>query len=78
MNSRRILKSIRNAGYFSFVEATDLRRIRRCAADPRGTQMRTLISLLERLAGTAFGRSRNLAAIRTYEEFAEKIPIADY
>ena len=41
-------------------------------------QMRVLSRILRHTAGTHFGRTHGFASIRSYEQFAARVPVADY
>jgi GH3 auxin-responsive promoter len=51
---------------------------RRALQSPAGTQTRILRSYLARNAGTAFGRRHGFNGIKSYEDFARRIPLSDY
>jgi hypothetical protein len=54
------------------------RRFHAALADPEGTQRKLLSSMLERNAGTKFGRMHGFAGIRTVEEFQERVPLSTW
>jgi hypothetical protein len=54
------------------------RRFRRALVEPSAAQRRKLQELIERNADTAFGKMHRFSAIRTYEEFARRVPLSDY
>lgn len=53
-------------------------RFRRAASAVEATQRRLLQACLERNADTAFGREHDFAGIRSWEEFAERVPVRGY
>ena len=53
-------------------------RFRRAAAAPEPTQRQLLRAYLARNEGTAFGRQHGFAGIRTWEDFAECVPVRSY
>jgi hypothetical protein len=53
-------------------------RFRRALHRPLETQMERLQVLLRRNASTAFGRAHGFERIRTYGDFARRVPMADY
>ena len=53
-------------------------RFRRAAAAVEPTQRRLLQACLARNAGTAFGREHDFPSIRSWEEFAERVPVRTY
>jgi len=53
-------------------------RFRRALSEPGVAQRRRLHSYLETNANTAFGLEHRLAEIRTYEQFAKRVPVRDY
>lgn len=54
------------------------RRFRHALCDPRGAQERLLREAIDHHAGTAFGRAHGFDTIRSYEDFARRVPVADY
>ena len=54
------------------------RRIAVAARNPMRVQRQVLRNILERNAGTAFGRQHQFAAISTAADFARRVPVADY
>jgi hypothetical protein len=52
------------------------KRFHTALADPEGTQREVLEGLVQRNAATAFGRLHGFPAIRTAEEFQERVPLA--
>lgn len=53
-------------------------QFRRAAASIEPTQRRLLGDYLARNADTAFGRQHHFAGIRSWEEFAERVPVRNY
>jgi hypothetical protein len=53
-------------------------RFCRALHKPEIVQRRKLRGYLEHNAQTAFGKAHGLGAIRSYEEFASRVPLADY
>lgn len=53
-------------------------RFRRALRCPAATQRRLLDRALARDANCAYGRAHGFSGIRTYEEFARRVPLADY
>jgi hypothetical protein len=53
-------------------------RFRRAVQQPEAVQRERLRTYLEREASTAFGRAHSFSAIRSYEEFARRVPLRDY
>jgi hypothetical protein len=53
-------------------------RFRRAAAAVEPTQRQLLQACLARNADTAFGREHDFSAIRSWEEFAERVPVRTY
>ena len=53
-------------------------RFRRALGRPAETQQRILGSLLNANAGSAYGRAHGFGEIRSYAEFRERVPVADY
>src|SRR5882672_4274010 len=53
-------------------------RFCRALRRPEATQRERLRAHLERNARTAFGRAHEFGAIRSYEEFARRVPLRDY
>jgi hypothetical protein len=45
---------------------------------PRQVQQTTLLRILQRAAGTEYGRRYNFAAIRSIEEFQKNVPVVSY
>jgi hypothetical protein len=54
------------------------KRFHAALADPEGTQRELLAGLVHRNAGTAFGRRHGFPAIRTAEEFQERVPLSTW
>jgi hypothetical protein len=54
------------------------RRFERATAAPERAQAAALRTLLQRNAGTAFGREHGFAAIRTPAEYRRAVPLRDY
>jgi hypothetical protein len=54
------------------------RRFRLALRQPQVAQRRRLRDLLRRNAQTAFGKAHQFDSIHSYEEFANRIPLADY
>jgi hypothetical protein len=54
------------------------RQFRRALAHPGETQQTLLRRLLARHADSAYGRTHDFAAIRSYDEFARRVPLVDY
>lgn len=52
--------------------------LRRAAADPAGMQKELLLGILRANAETVFGRRYDFGAIRSYEEFRERVPVHEY
>jgi len=48
------------------------------ARDPMRVQYALLLKILRRNASTTLGRARGFAAIQSYDEFARRVPVADY
>lgn len=53
-------------------------RFRRALCEPETTQRQKLRACLEHNAHTAFGETHGFDAIHNYEEFAHRVPLADY
>ena len=53
-------------------------RFRRALHQPEIAQQRKLRGYLEHNAHTAFGKAHGFDTIRSYEEFARRVPLADY
>lgn len=53
-------------------------RFRRALNHPAETQMQLLRGCLTRNAGTAYGNAHGFDGIKNYEEFARRVPLADY
>ena len=53
-------------------------RFRRALRKPRETQLAILKSLLDENRETAFGRKHRFGEVRTYSEFAERVPTQEY
>lgn len=53
-------------------------QFRRALRQPEGTQRRLLQTYLECNAQTAFGQAHGFNSIRSYEEFAKRVPLMDY
>lgn len=53
-------------------------RFRRVLREPKTAQRKRLFAYLKANADTAFGRAHDFASIRTYEDFARRVPLADY
>ena len=53
-------------------------RFRRDAAHPERTQRQILNACLRRNASTAFGTAHDFGGIRSWEEFAERVPVRTY
>ncbi|MCC5850095.1 MAG: GH3 auxin-responsive promoter family protein [Verrucomicrobia bacterium] len=56
---------------------TAARRFRGALDDPETAQRRRLADILRTQAHTAFGRAHGFASIRTYEEYARRVPLSD-
>jgi hypothetical protein len=54
------------------------RRFRRASRDPQKAQWLKLSHYLSRNAHTAFGKAHGFGQIRSYEEFARRVPLAGY
>jgi sterol desaturase/sphingolipid hydroxylase (fatty acid hydroxylase superfamily) len=52
--------------------------LRRAARDPRHTQLRVLRRILAANRDTRFGREHEFAQIRSYADYAAKVPLSDY
>ena len=67
-------------GNLSWLAASlpEYRRFKRDARKLESTQRNRLRHYLRRNAGTAFGLQHNFAGIRSWEEFAERVPVRDY
>src|SRR5258705_133290 len=46
--------------------------------EPQMVQRRKLLDLLRLNANTAFGRAHRFSSIRSYKEFANRVPLSDY
>ena len=68
------LKSIIARPYARLVTRAVMRR----ALDPEVTQQRVLRALLDRGAGTVFGRDHRLADVRGHADLVEAVPLRDY
>ena len=53
-------------------------RFRRALPEPQVAQELKLRTYLARNANTAFGKAHHFAAIRSYDDFARRVPLADY
>lgn len=53
-------------------------RFRRALHEPEKTQREILQDLIASNADCAFGRAHGFGAIRSYEEFRDRVPVADY
>ena len=53
-------------------------RFRHALKEPERTQRKTLRHLIARNADCAFGQKHNFDVIRSYEEFCQRVPVADY
>lgn len=53
-------------------------RFGRALARPGETQLRLLRTMLSRNAGCAYGRAHGFGAMRTYSEFARRVPVSSY
>ncbi len=61
-----------------FAGSAASRRFDAAAADVEGTQLRLLRSILERNAGTEYGRRHGFGAIRTFDDWRRATPIVTY
>ena len=55
-----------------------LRRLRRALNQPAATQLQLLHDYLEQNAQSGYGRAHGFGDIRTYDEFAHRVPLTDY
>src|SRR5215471_7592370 len=53
-------------------------QFRQAMRNPQATQCQKLNGYLRCNAGTAFGKAHGFARIRSYNEFARQVPLADY
>lgn len=53
-------------------------KIDKWASNPAETQEKIFRELLKKAQHTSFGKDHSFASIKTYEEFADKVPIRDY
>ena len=53
-------------------------KFQRARHDPAGAQQQVLRGMLERNAGCAYGEAHDLAGVRSYAEFAQRVPLAEY
>lgn len=61
-----------------FYEARYWRPVNRLAAEPEPAQTSVLLRLLRKNAHTGFGSTHGLPDVRTYAEFARRVPVHDY
>lgn len=54
------------------------RQINSWASRPEETQKKVFKNLLRKAAKTQFGKDHNFSTIKTYEEYAQKVPVRDY
>ena len=55
-----------------------IKRRNRWCKHPGATQKKVFESLIQQAANTAFGRDHDFQNIKTYQDFKERVPIADY
>ncbi|MCT8339352.1 GH3 auxin-responsive promoter family protein [Flavobacteriaceae bacterium TK19130] len=53
-------------------------RINRWASSPEKTQQKVFRTLIEKAKNTEFGKDHDFSTIKTYADFAEKVPVRDY
>jgi hypothetical protein len=72
-----LIPTIANA-LWNATNAPACRRFRRALREPRAAQEILLREMVLRHAGTAFGEAHDFGTIRNYDEFARRVPLADY
>ena len=74
-------EALENSAVWAHMQAlrwTHWRPFVNAACDPRATQTRLLLGLLQRNRDTTFGHEHNFAAISRYKEFADAVQVQTY
>ena len=54
------------------------KKIDKYATEAEAIQMRVLTELVQKAAGTEWGKEHSYSTIRSYEDFARNVPVQDY